>query len=171
MIKRGTFLYSMDSDFRFVTYKYLRQENRGDSKPRHHLSTEGGVDIEVSDYMFSQMSLSKIDILSQIEEKLRIKIEYVHDLMRAHKIKFNPLDTPDVIYVSSPLIKPFLVNMPTRVHRYNKDGLYIDSFETFTEASNALYKHPRGTGNISRAVRTGTKCKGYYWSKEKLKKL
>ena len=156
-------MYSMDSELRFVEYTYLKEIDRPGLQPRHLLRTAGSVELEVNNHDFNQMSLSSIDILSQIEEKLRFKIEYIHDLMRKHKIKFNPLDTADIIYV---------VATPSRVYQYTMDGFYLDSFPSTLAANAALGRSTTGSGQIG-ACLTGKRrhTAGYRWSYEKVNKL
>lgn len=53
------------------------------------------------------------------------------------------------------------------VHMYDKNGKYIQSFLSLSDASRFIYGHPRFAGNISRACLTGCFCKQYQMSKVK----
>lgn len=157
---KNTKLYTMDAELRFITYKYI-----GTKGNIHHLEYESGARFTLHDQTFNQLSLSKTMVLTEIEEKLRFKIEYIHELMRQQKVKFNPLDTADIIYI---LKVPQKLYEGKEVHQYNgTTGIYITTYTSAREASRIL-TGKEGKGNISRAIKKGQRAYGFLWSHEKL---
>jgi len=175
-LDRGTKLYRIDEELRFEEYTYIKYIERGEALPRHIVSTAGGFEKEIDNVTFrNQYCLSRIVALSEIEEKLRFKIEHIHDLMREHKMQFNPLVGADVIYRNNPF--PNTGQFQSKaVYRYDKNGTYDKSFESVSYAAKYMsnetgLKKATYNTNIPRACKNNLVCSGYRWSYDKLRKL
>lgn len=95
----GTKVYDMDKDYKFTTYTFLGYGHDKYNNVRVRIRTEGGYEFLISEQVFKTFNLSKIDALTRCEENLSRELSKIHKLMRKHKAQFNPLSSPDVIYV------------------------------------------------------------------------
>lgn len=49
-----------------------------------------------------------------------------------------------------------------QVRKYSSEGIYLRTFESYASAARAV---KTDTASISKAIKAGTKSKGYYWLK------
>jgi hypothetical protein len=54
-----------------------------------------------------------------------------------------------------------------KVWQYNKNGIYVRTFNSYSEAAKSIGTY---TGNISNAIKYNIRAKGYYWRTAKGKK-
>lgn len=166
MIRPNTKLYRV-MDYELQTLIYT-----GKTGEAYYLVSEESREvIRCHKQTFDGLSLSKITVLAELEERLRLKLDKVHDQMRKHKIQFNPIDTPDVIYVLKPELISKNIGSSKEAHQYHPTtGLYITTFQSTRQAAKALTGTDKFS-NISRAIRLNQKAFGYYWSYQKHLKL
>lgn len=165
-ISKKTKLYYMDEDLNFKEYTYIGVRDK-----KFVVETMAGVEVAMNGSTFGRLCLSKIVILSEIEEQLRNKIEYIHSLMRQHKIAYNPLDTADVVYVNNPFGK---ANQGKEIYQYHKKtGMFIKSFPNAQVALREVgASSPHTNGGISSVIHGKQRTAfGYRWSDKKFKIL
>lgn len=110
------------------------------------------------------LNVSRIMVLTDLEEKLSERIKYIHDQMSRHKIKFNPVTPFDIVY------KDQIVPVK-EVHQYSLTGLYIDSYPSVKSASEIMGRD-RSSSSISKCCKGKLPTAfGYLWSYNKQKKL
>ena len=118
----------------------------------------------LSRHSFDQeYSFAKIMVLYKLEEILSLQLASIHDVMRSHKLAFNPIDTVDIIYQK--------YNKNTReVHQYNKiTGKYIQSFNSISIAHKAVNGINSPLSGTIKTAAEGTRYSayGYRWSFKK----
>lgn len=138
---------------------------KGKQNSFHYFHDQYHAEIKLSDYDAKQLNLSRIMCLNDLEEKLRFRINYVHDQLRRAKQQFNPVGAVDKIMVSS--------NNTKEVHQYDKKtGKYIQSYPSAVSATKYLTGKDKLSGDISNVI-NGRRMSayGYRWSSERLPNL
>lgn len=159
-IRLGTKLYKFSVDLSLVEYTFLGKEGN-----KYKLDNGEGETVLLGRSSVNNLCMSRIIILTELEEVLREKINSVHQQMRLHKLNFNPLDTVTTVYVG----KRNVPNEIKAVHQYDRNsGRYIASYRSAKEASrevggNENFNH---IGQACKGVRKT--CHGYMWSYEKV---
>lgn len=162
-MKSGTKLYQAGSNFELIEYTFLKVRNG-----KHITQLPNGVIKEFSKATFDRLCLSKIMILTEMEEELRYKIENIHKEMRKFKVEYNPLDSVMVVYSGSKAKQDKM----TTVYQYHADtGRYIGSFRSARQASIDL-------GSVNSSSHISSACKGrrltafgFRWSHEEVEFL
>jgi len=128
------------------------------------LHNQEGEELIGSKYLVNNLHTSKLMLATELEETLRFKLSQVHDYLRRHKQKFNPVDKPDVVY-AMPNIK--------EVHQYDLKGRYIQSFPSVKEAAISIGTDPKHSNiqKVCRRIGRYFSFKGFRWDYEKLKQL
>lgn len=163
-LRYGTKLYRITKDYELEELTYVSRI----SVYRFVESNLSGKTIKIAKGAFDNLCLSRMIILSELEDMLRYKIEKVHTYMRTLKMSFNPLDTPNIIYVISNGGRSL-----REVHQYSEAGGYIKSHASCTVAAKELSGTGKNSGRVIKAAQRGGKSitLGYRWSYTKLKKL
>lgn len=155
-MKKGTKLYYAGSNFELVEYTFIRIENG-----KYIVEYSNGEIKRLGKAFFDRLCMSKIMILTEIEEELRFKIENIHKEMRNHKLEYNPLDSVMVIYSNVKAKQHKL----TTVHQYDAvTGKYIKSYNSITQACIDIGK-PNNSSHITSVCkgRRHMSC-GFRWS-------
>ena len=155
MIKLRTRLYRI-RDFELESLVYV-----GFEKKSYHLVSEStGENVKMGKQAFDNLCLSKIVILRELEEILKVKLNKCYKLIGMKKLNFNPMDSPDIIYRNH--------NKPvTPVHQYHLlSGRYMASFDSIIEAAKSISTNPKDRGEaISKCCRgLSHSALGYKWS-------
>ena len=134
----------------------------------HYFHDQYKAEIKLSDHDSKLLNISRIMCLNDLEEKLRFRIDYVHDLLRRAKQQFNPLDTVSTITTVK-------WSTAKEVHQYDrKTGKYMNSYPTVISALKAVTGEDtkKDKGNILGCARGERPTAfGFMWSYEKLAKL
>lgn len=159
-MEKGQKLYKV-GEYGLLEYKFIKKSGKS-----YIIEDINGVYHTISAIKFNDLCLSKIIALSEEEERLSNKLDYIHELMRQHKINFNPTVTFETIYV-------YESANAKSVHQYTMEGEYINFYPNAQAATKAV-KGPdmKRSNRISQACNGKTSSAyGFRWSYKKLKKL
>lgn len=163
LLKFGMKYYRITEDLKLEELEYVGMDN---SKYVFH--DQYYAEVKLAKYAAENLSPSRIITLNELEEKLRFRINHVHDQLRRAKQKFNPLDTVNTITT--------VKNSSSKeIHQYDKlSGKYMNSYPTITSALKAITGDSTklDKGNIAGCANGDRPTAfGYRWSYVKVVKL
>lgn len=157
-IAKNTKLYKKGKDYEFEEYTYI-----GKRDDKYLLQTKDGIVESFNRKAFDFFSFSRVIILRELEEELRLKLDKVLIKLREFKLAYNPVNTVEMIYAH---------RRTTKVHQYDVEtGLYIKSFDSVSEALLSVGKSKKHTGitNVCKGIRVT--AYGFRWSYNKDKRI
>ena len=163
MLRINTKYYRITEDLKLEELEYVGMDN---SKYVFH--DQYYAEVKLAKYAAENLSPSRIITLNELEEKLRFRINHVHDQLRRAKQKFNPLDTVNSITTVK-------WSTSKEIHQYDRNtGKYMNSYPTITSALRVVTgeENKVDKGNITGCARGERPTAfGYMWSYTKQVKM